>query len=133
MARRRSHSRSVTHQAALFIRSNSPQPFVLNGNFNFEIVQSPENSLRDSDALLGMVAHAGGASRVLIEQLYEYKYWGPTSSNPIVDPNPRLEAYIAAARRGAVVRLLLDSVYNDPLESARQYSHVCLRQRDCSE
>ena len=65
-------------------------------------MQSPENSLRDTDALLGMVAHAGGGSRVLVEQLYEYKYWGPTSSNPITDPNPRLEAYIAAARRGAV-------------------------------
>ena len=92
-----------------------PQPIVLSGTFNFEIVQSPENSLRDTDALLGMVAHAGGGSRVLVEQLYEYKYWGPTSSSPITDPNPRLEAYIAAARRGAVVRLLLDSAFNDPL------------------
>jgi phosphatidylserine/phosphatidylglycerophosphate/cardiolipin synthase-like enzyme len=93
-----------------------PQPFVLHGDFNLEIVQSPENSLRDTDALLGMVAHAGGGSRVLIEQLYEYKYWGPTSSNPISDPNPRLEAYIAAARRGAAVRLLLDGAFNDPLD-----------------
>src|SRR5512143_851506 len=43
-----------------------PQPFVLSGTFNFEIVQSPENSLRDTDALLGMVAQAtGGGSRVL--------------------------------------------------------------------
>ncbi|CAG0975774.1 hypothetical protein ANRL4_01555 [Anaerolineae bacterium] len=90
-----------------------PEPFVLKGNFNFEIVQSPENSLRDVDALLGMVAKAGGGGRVLVEQLYEYKYWGPTSSSPITDPNPRLEAYIAAARRGAAVRLLLDSAFND--------------------
>ncbi len=93
-----------------------PQPFVLTDDFNFEIVQSPENSLRDTDALLGMVAHAGGGSRVLVEQLYEYQYWGPTSSHPISDPNPRLEAYIAAARRGAVVRLLLDSAFNDPFD-----------------
>ncbi len=93
-----------------------PQPFVLTGTFNFELVQSPENSLRDTDALLGMVAHAAGGSQVLVEQLYEYKSWGPTSSSPITDPNPRLEAYLSAARRGAVVRLLLDGAYNDPLD-----------------
>jgi len=91
-----------------------PQPFVISGNFQFEMVQSPDNSLRDSDALLGMVARAGSGDTVLVEQLYEYKYWGPTSSTPITDPNPRLEAYIAAAQRGALVRILLDSAYNDP-------------------
>jgi len=48
------------------------------------------------------------------DQLYEYQFWGPTSSNPTDDPNPRLEAYIDAARRGAMVRILLDSVYDDP-------------------
>jgi hypothetical protein len=101
-----------------------PEPFVLSGTFNFEIVQSPENSLRDTDALLGMVAHAGGNSRVLVEQLYEYKYWGPTSSNPITNPNPRLEAYIAAARRGAAVRLLLDSAFND-VNDPRGNSATC--------
>jgi phosphatidylserine/phosphatidylglycerophosphate/cardiolipin synthase-like enzyme len=61
-----------------------------------------------------MVARAGNGDRVLVEQLYEFKYWGPTNSNPVADPNPRLESYIAAARRGATVRLLLDSAYNDP-------------------
>jgi phosphatidylserine/phosphatidylglycerophosphate/cardiolipin synthase-like enzyme len=92
------------------------QPFAYTGTLFFEMVQSPDNALRDSDALLGMVARAGRGDRVLVEQLYEYKYWGPTSSTPITDPNPRLEAYIAAARRGAVVRLILDSAYNDPLD-----------------
>ena len=91
-----------------------PQPFVISGTFGFEIVQSPDNALRDQDALLGMVAHAVSGSHVLIEQLYEYKYWGETNSNPLVDPNPRLEAYIAAARRGAYVFLLLDSAFDNP-------------------
>ena len=45
---------------------------------------------------------------------YEYKYWGPTSSNPTADPNPRLEAYVDAARAGATVRILLDSQFDDP-------------------
>jgi phosphatidylserine/phosphatidylglycerophosphate/cardiolipin synthase-like enzyme len=46
--------------------------------------------------------------------MYEDKFWGESSSNPIADPNPRLEAVIAAARRGARVRLLLDSYFDDP-------------------
>ena len=93
-----------------------PVPFVLSGSLYFEMVQSPDNSLRDSDALLGMVARAGNGDRVLVEQLYDYKYWGPTSSTPITDPNPRLEAYVDAARRGAAVRILLDSAFNAALD-----------------
>jgi cardiolipin synthase len=89
-------------------------PLVISGTFAFEMVQSPENSLRDSDSLLGMVDRAGNGDTVLVEQLYEYKFWGPTSSNPTDDPNPRLEAYIDAAREGAAVRILLDSAFDDP-------------------
>lgn len=91
-----------------------PDPFVFTGEFQFEIVQSPDNSLRDRDALLGMIARAGPGDRVLVEQLYEHPFWGPTTSNAAADPNPRLEAYVAAARRGALVRLLLDSAYDVP-------------------
>ena len=91
-------------------------PLSLFTTFDFEVVQSPENSLRSTDSLLGMVAHANAGDLVLVEQLYEYKYWGPVASNPATDPNPRLEAYISAARRGAKVYLLLDSVYEDPLD-----------------
>ena len=91
-----------------------PAPLTIQGTFAIEMVQSPENSLRDSDSLLGMVARAGAGDTVLVEQLYEYTYWGDSGSNPVDDPNPRLEAYIAAARRGATVRLLLDSVFDDP-------------------
>jgi len=91
-----------------------PTPLTMAGTFSFEMVHSPETSLRDADSLLGMVARAGASDRVLVEQLYEYTFWGPTTSNPIDDPNPRLEAYIDAARRGAGVRILLDSVFDDP-------------------
>lgn len=93
---------------------NFSSPFNIQGEFSFEIVHSPENSLRNLDGLLGMVARAGSGDTVLVEQLYEYKYWGPTSSSPTTDPNPRLEAYIDAARRGASVYILLDSHYDDP-------------------
>jgi cardiolipin synthase A/B len=92
------------------------QPIVISGEIPFEVVQSPENALRDTDALLGMVARAGRGSRVLVEQFYEHKYWGVSSSSPITDPNPRLAAYIAAARRGATVDVLLDATSDDPLD-----------------
>ncbi len=91
-------------------------PLSTNGEFFFEVVQAPDNALRSDDGLLGMVARAGDGDIVLVEQLYERKYWGPSTSNPTDDPNPRLEAYIDAARRGASVYLLLDSVYDDPTD-----------------
>jgi cardiolipin synthase len=91
-----------------------PEPTAFTGEFPLEIVQSPENSLRDVDGLLGLVNRAGQGDKVWVEQLYERPYWGPTASGtPSTDPNPRLEAYIAAARRGADVRLLLDSYFDD--------------------
>jgi len=89
-------------------------PLILDGTFDFEAVLSPDNCLRENDSLLGMVARAGAGGKVYVEQLYEYKYWGEATSNPSADPNPRLEAYIAAARRGAEVKIILDSIYNDP-------------------
>jgi cardiolipin synthase A/B len=91
-----------------------PDPLVLKGTFSFELVQAPENTLREADSLLGMVARAGTNSLVLVEQLYEHPYWGPSDSDSVTDPNPRLEAYVQAARRGALVRILLDSFYDDP-------------------
>jgi phosphatidylserine/phosphatidylglycerophosphate/cardiolipin synthase-like enzyme len=90
-----------------------PDPVAFSGQFAFELVQSPENSLRDQDGLLGLVNQAGAGDTVLVQQLSERPYWGASSSNPTADPNPRLEAYIDAARRGAKVRLLLDEYFDD--------------------
>lgn len=105
--------------------SYSPQftaPFVLtDAALAFEIVQSPETSLRQTDGLLAMVARAGVSDTVLVEQMYEHPYWGDNAED---DPNPRLEAYIAAARRGATVRILLDSYYDDP-EETRSNAATC--------
>ncbi len=102
-----------------------PSPLSLNGAFDFEVIQSPDNDLRASDALLGMAARAGAGGTVFVEQLYERKYWGPSTSDPATDPNLRLEAYINAARRGAKVRLLLDAFYDDPLDP-RGNSAACV-------
>ncbi|MCX7681815.1 MAG: lamin tail domain-containing protein, partial [Anaerolineae bacterium] len=70
----------------------------------FELITAPESALRTSDGLLGLLAKAGRGDRVYVEQLYEYPHWG----DPISAPNLRLESYIAAARRGATVRILLN-------------------------
>jgi hypothetical protein len=45
-------------------------------------------------------------------QFYEDAHWGPTDRAPGTDPNPRLEAYLAAARHGAKVRILLDGYFD---------------------
>src|SRR5690606_26766876 len=71
-----------------------PAAVVFTGDHTFEIVQSPENALRDSDGLLGLIGRAGAGDTVLVQQLSERPYWGTTTSNPAADPNPRLEAYI---------------------------------------
>ncbi|MAU01552.1 MAG: hypothetical protein CL608_30815 [Anaerolineaceae bacterium] len=90
-----------------------PTAATFNGTFAYELVHSPENSLRNTDSLLGLVGQAGNGDVVLVEQLDERPYWGSTSSNAMDDPSPRIEAYIAAARRGASVQILLDSLFDD--------------------
>lgn len=90
-----------------------PTPAVFQDVHAFEIVQSPENALRDVDALLGLVGRAGPGDTLLIQQLSERPYWGATNSGPVADPNPRLVAYIAAARHGANVEMMLDAFFDD--------------------
>ncbi|MEZ4519664.1 MAG: phospholipase D-like domain-containing protein [Chloroflexota bacterium] len=92
-----------------------PEPAVFLDTFPIEFVQSPENSLRDVDGLLGLIGRAGQGDTLLVQQLSERPFWGTISDrNALSDPNPRLEAYIAAARRGATVRMLLDTYFDDP-------------------
>ena len=90
-----------------------PQATVYRGDFFFELQHAPENSLRDEDGILGLVNRAGFGDAVWAQQLVERPFWGASGSNRVDDPNPRLEAYIAAARRGADVRLLLDEYFDD--------------------
>jgi cardiolipin synthase len=70
----------------------------------FELFTAPEAALRQSDALLGLLARAGAGDEVYVEQMYEYADWGDAST-----PNVRLQACLDAARRGARVRVLLNS------------------------
>jgi uncharacterized repeat protein (TIGR01451 family) len=89
-----------------------PAPLWVQGELAFEVVHSPENSLRTQDGLLGLLGRAGPGDKVLTQQFYEHTHWGPCEGTPETDPNPRLEAYLDAARRGATVRILLDSHFD---------------------
>jgi phosphatidylserine/phosphatidylglycerophosphate/cardiolipin synthase-like enzyme len=80
-----------------------PKTVVAPGSW-FELVTAPESALRTSDALLGLVGRASAGDGIYVEQLYETQTWsGPNGAS-----NPRLQAYIDAARRGARVRILLN-------------------------
>lgn len=80
----------------------------------FTVVSTPENAMRPDAGLNALLTQAGAGDEILIMQLYEHKNWGDSLSNPVADPNPRLQAMIDAARRGARVRLLLDGFFDEP-------------------
>lgn len=87
-----------------------PSPLVVTEDERVEIVQSPDNELRDDSSLIGLVNTAGPGDEVMVRQQYERTYW---QTGTTVGPNPRLQAYIAAAQRGASVRILLDAGFDD--------------------
>ncbi|MFZ0545416.1 MAG: lamin tail domain-containing protein [Candidatus Promineifilaceae bacterium] len=104
----------ITETGGISYTVRYPSPAVYQGTFSFEVSQAPENSLRTLDGLLALVNQAGEGDTILVQQLNERPYWGASSSSPTADPNPRLEAYLDAARRGAKVRLLLDDFFDTP-------------------
>lgn len=77
------------------------------------VIAAPENATRSDAGIQALLHRAGAGDEIVFVQMYENKYFGESGSNPISDPNPRLEAAIDAARRGARVRLLLDSYFDD--------------------
>jgi cardiolipin synthase A/B len=95
-----------------------PDPVVFQGTFPMELIQAPESSLHWHAGVLGLLARAGEGDEVLAQQLSERAHWGPSSGTAESDPNPRLEALLAAARRGARVRLLLDGFFDDGSNAA---------------
>jgi phosphatidylserine/phosphatidylglycerophosphate/cardiolipin synthase-like enzyme len=93
-------------------------PFALPGSGSgvsqFQLIAAPENAIHPNAGLHALIQQAGAGDELYLVQLYEHKYWGDGDSNPIADPNPRLQMLIEAARRGAKVRLLLDSYFDEP-------------------
>ncbi|MCX6044068.1 MAG: phospholipase D-like domain-containing protein [Chloroflexi bacterium] len=89
-------------------------PVTISGAAHFSVISAPENALRSDAGLNALIRRTGAGDEIVLEQLYENKNWGETTSNPVADPNPRLQALIEAARRGVRVRLLLDSFFDEP-------------------
>lgn len=99
-------------------RVRIPDPLSITGRFHFEVCQAPEHALTQDACLIGLVDKAGPGDVILVQQLSEPPFWGPSDATVESDPNPRLQAYLAAARRGATVRILLDAFFDD-LSSSR--------------
>ncbi len=97
----------ITSSGGITSPVDFPDPLVTSGTMGIELFSAPEAALRQSDALLGLLARAGPGDWVDVEQMYEYRSWGVMEDSTPA-PNLRLEAYIEAARRGAHVRILLN-------------------------
>jgi hypothetical protein len=88
------------------------------------LLHAPEQALRDQDGLLGLLNRAGRRDQITVLQMSEPFTW--TAGVGPAGLNPRLQALIAAARREADVRVLLDGYYDDPL-SANRNTAACIR------
>jgi phosphatidylserine/phosphatidylglycerophosphate/cardiolipin synthase-like enzyme len=91
-----------------------PKPLVARGPVVVQLLPAPEAGLLPAPrgGVLGLVAAAGPGDTVLVEQLFERQHWGAVADTAESAPNPRLEAYVEAARRGATVRVLLDAYFD---------------------
>src|SRR5205814_9088799 len=85
-----------------------PTPLVVNETENIEIIQSPDNALRDQDSIIGMVNKAGPGDDVMVAAAYERKYWESSTTN---GTNPRLVAYIRTTQRGPSAHLPIDCFF----------------------
>jgi phosphatidylserine/phosphatidylglycerophosphate/cardiolipin synthase-like enzyme len=86
-----------------------PAPLEVQGEIGYELVLGPENVLMQGRGNLDLVNRAG-AGDVVLAQVNLTSTW---DGEPAL--NTRLQSYIEAARRGAKVRVLIDS-YSIALE-----------------
>jgi cardiolipin synthase A/B len=112
----------VPYEPGILYEAPFAQPFAVNAGARFATLSVPENATRPDSTLMALLAQARPGDLIHWVQLYEHKFWGETSSNPIADPNPRLQALIEAARRGASLRILLDSHFDS--RSDRRGNHA---------
>lgn len=95
------------------------KPVLVDDAVDLELVLSPDTSLNEGSAILGMIGRA--QKTLYVEQNSIRRRWGrkADSSEPGVDerddaestPNLALQAVVAAARRGVQVRVLLDGTW----------------------
>lgn len=80
----------------------------------FEMISAPESAVAPGRGLLGLLASAGPGDQLRVAQLREPVWWGGGETEGAAALNPRLQAYVNAARRGARVRVMLDGYFDDP-------------------
>lgn len=86
----------------------------LDGAVPAELVSAPENALHPTAGLLGLLSEVGEGDELLVEQMRDPVWWGGGPAEGPPAQNPRVQAYVEAARRGARVRVLLDGYFDDP-------------------
>jgi hypothetical protein len=103
-------------------------PVVVDDQMELELVLSPDTSLNENSAVLGIIQRA--KKTLYIEQNSIRRRWGKLGDDPETEgdvPNIALQAVIAAARRGVQVRVLLDSTwYNVQGDEDRDNDNVAL-------
>lgn len=102
------------NQAGYAVRQASP--ITVTDVSKAMLFTSPEATLTPGP-LLDLIGRAEAGDVIYSQQLYEHTYWGGANATPQSDVNVRLEALIAAARRGATVRLLLDGFFDSGSEA----------------
>ncbi len=93
-----------------------PQPFTMpQSPVSFTVLHAPEPTLGGEHGIISMIESANtNGAKVYVQQLYERTYWGSASVDTLSSaPNPRVMAYVEAARNGADVRILLNELLLD--------------------
>ncbi len=101
--------------------ANPARPTVVEGKVDLELVLSPDTSLNETSAIIGMIQRA--KHTLYLEQNSIVPYWGmkgkmlkPGEKRDLVSeqglvPSLPMQAVIAAARRGVQVRVLMDGTW----------------------
>lgn len=84
-------------------------PMVVDDLMDLELVLSPDTSLNENTAIIGMIQRA--RRELYIQQNSVRRRWGRKRDTVDKTPDLPLEAVIAAARRGVRVRVLLDGTW----------------------
>ncbi len=85
------------------------KPLLAHEKMDLELVLSPDTSLNENSAIIGMIK---GAKRSLyVQQNSVRRRWGRLGDTAEEAPNLPLEAVVAAARRGVKTRVLLDGYW----------------------
>lgn len=94
-------------------RYDSPaQPLLADEVMDLELVLSPDTSLNENSAIIGLINRA--KTTLFVEQNSVRRRWGQKADDKDTEgevPNLALQAVIAAARRGVQTRVLLDSTW----------------------